>query len=448
MPDSSPPPSGSAYITVAGTRVKPKSASSNLSINDLPTAQAEIPLNDTSPYDFTPMIQILTARNEQSEHIPIFTGHVLSAKPNGEFFTISAQGGRAMVESTVGITVHNAPAVDVLRLLTNQAGTPLNIRDAETLEQLPNEVFIVELPLMGVSVDRPAKVSGVEFLPFPSPEEDEPFAKATSTIIEQWGQPTARARTYVTAKWMDDADRAGVARIEAVVDAMLATASFGHSHDPWGSPIFFDRNTLRSRPSVIPLVFTQGVVTNRRWLHQLGSTATVTALSIDRFSRTWSQILSSPPSPELSRALRSLRDAADTTRDVFDRCHAISSAFEFYTAKSAPPRIVSKRTLKEARKALAGLAADSNEIDRLLTVLGQANSAPLRAKITHQAAADGTPVSEVEWDLIAKLRSARNQAVHGRSEGSTPSKEEVLWGVSITSRVLLYRWAREAAASQ
>lgn len=437
----------SVRLVIGGETVHPDSASWNSVVNGLPTAQAQVTLK--LPVDLTPTIQIFsTGAGEDSEEHVGFTGHIMTATPNGDSLTIDAEGGRSMVESKVGLTKIAVPGIDVIYLLARQTGTELNIRDPDEVERLPQEVFVVEVPIMGLSVDHPATAAGVEFLPFPKPNEALPFAHELADIVQQWGQPTARARTYVTGKWMHDADQAGVARIEAALDAMLATAAYGSSHDPWGDALTFDRSALRSRPTAVPLVFTLGVASKRRWLHHLGAVATTTTLDVDRFSDSWSKVLASDPSPALARALRMLRDAGDETREVFDRCHAISSLLEFYTAKTRAPKIVTKKSRKDAISAIRGLDASSEEISRMLDVLGQVNFAPLLAKVRHQSENDGVPVSEVEWALIARLRSARNDAVHGRSSiEDTPSVDDIRWGMSICARLLLYHWAAEARRS-
>ena len=183
-------------------------------------------------------------------------------------------------------------------------------------------------------------------------------------------------------------------------------------------------------------------------MHALAGSPIETHLDVGTSFERWSQVLSGRPSDELVRALRALRDAADEARDVFDRCHAFCTVLEYFAASSKPPHVVSKSVKKQAVHALKGIKMTDRERDRLRQIIGQVNNPPLIARVRHQAGKDGTPFSDSEWTLVSKLRGARNDTVHGKGRATkVPDADELRWGVSIASRLLLYRWAVETGAT-
>lgn len=343
-------------------------------------------------------------------------------------------------------------ALDTIYMLCKQAGQEVEI---DRMGAPAREVFAVEMPLRGVDVKEPVRGMSVELLPLSRPGEAEfgPFTIAIDQITERWGLPTARARVYVVGKRMYDAEVAAISKMERAANALVATAGYGLSRDPWGRDLPFDRGQLRARPLLLPMVFSQGLTTGRRWLHGPGSQQG-TALDVGASFSRWAEVLREEPSPGVSLGLSALRDAADEARDVSERCHALCTVLEYYTAASRPPPMVSKAAKKKVLRALAKVEMADVERQRLRDHIGQVNSPPLLARVRHQINQDKTPMNETEWTLIAKIRKNRNDSVHGRIKVVDDlTTEDLRWGVSITSRLLLYRWVRDnsslmASASQ
>ena len=436
-------------VKIGGRAVPVSRMNSKSSMNELPTAEFTLEQDADPPVDFTPIAQIFWVQeNEPGETYPMFTGNVTSAVIRDGVWNVIAEGGRAMAESQVGLLMvgGNMPGVDVVKLLCLQTGTPLEIEDPE-LEQIPSEVFVVEMPIMGIEILAPVTFSGVDFLPIGG-EDSSPFRTAAPAIEARWGTPTGRARVYVTSRWASEADQVGGRKIEVAIDILAALACYGLSRDPWGYSLDFDRGRSRARPSVIPVIFSQGVTTGRRWIHDVVLGESPDGLNVGEFVQRWPRVSGMKPTAAVTRGLRALRDAGDETRELLDRCHALSSVLEFYVADTKPPKAVTKASLKAVRNAIGELDMADSERERILKVVGQANAAPLLAKVRHQAERDGVHVGDEEWDLLARLRSARNDFVHGRtSSRSSVTVDDVRWGMSLCSRLLLFHWTAKVGVS-
>lgn len=454
MTDAPAGPGGvpALYVSVGGEHRRVTEGTMSSSVGDRSYASFTLDLRHLTAVDLTSPVRLAipgaSADPSADDAHPRFTGHVVEARPDGGTLAVNAEGALEMVESNVGLLqTAGVAAQETIYLVARQSGVPAERLKIDGLDDMPLEVFVVEMPVVGISVDRVVSGSDVEFLPIAGSGEGHglgPFANVVDDVATRWGRPTARARTYVTGRLVYDAEREGIGRIQRALDALLATATYGLSRDPWGRDLPFDRAQLRARPAAIPVVFAQGAASGRRWLHALAGNPIETHLDVGASFERWSQVLSGSPSDELVRALRALRDAADEGRDVFDRCHAFCTVLEYYAASSRPPRVVSRSVKKQALRALKGIEMNDEERERLRGIIGQVNNPPLIARVRHQARQDGTPVSEAEWALALKLRGARNDTVHGRSRSTeSPDADDLRWGVSIASRFLLYRWVAE-----
>lgn len=439
------------FATIGGERQRIVSGTISSALSDRSSCTFTVDLNHLAAVDLTPPIQILSDDPTDSEDtsLPRFTGHALTAEPNEGLLEITAEGALELVESHAGfIRTSGVSPQETIYLVARQGGFPHERLEISGLEEVPLEMFLVEVPLSGLAVERTVTAAGIEFLPLADPNdglEFGPFTQDIDDITGQWGRPTARARAYEPGRLMYEAERQAIERIEHALIALLATSAYGLSRDPWGRDLAYDRSRARARPSSLPIVFTQGIASGRRWLHALAGEAISTELQLGISYARWEEILSGRPSDELARSVRALRDAADEGRDTFDRCHAFCTVLEYYTSSSRPPAVVSKAARRNALRAIDAIDMTSVERDRLRAVVGQVNSPPLMARVRHQATEDGAPLSDPEWNLISKLRRARNDTVHGRGgPADTPSTDDIRWGVSIASRLLLYRWAQEA----
>jgi hypothetical protein len=433
---------GKREFTTRGGHVKS-------ALNQMTVANFSIETAHTSPIDLSSPLSVVVveagAGPEGEVRSPRFSGHVTSGRFNGTQLHVDAESGREFAETTNGVFASlRVPPLEIAYFLARGAGLPDERIKIEGLKALPPEVFLVQMLVSGVHLDTKVRHRGVSLEPLGDSDDGVnlgPFARAAEYISPAGLRPACLVTVYVTARRMLDAEEEGVSRIRQYLDGLLATSAYGLSHDPWGQELDFDRDHIRARPSAIPFVAVSGVRTRRTWMHAIGNSVASTELNLASTFDRWSSLLLVDPDAELRRALSAFRDAADDARDIIDRCQAISTSLEFYCASSRPPKIVAPSAMKAAREAIKALDLDAEERSRLLDVINTANNPPLFARIRFQAERDAVPLLDEEWELLRRLRSARNDAVHGhRADANVVDFHDVRWGVSILARLLLYRW--------
>jgi hypothetical protein len=67
------------------------------------------------------------------------------------------------------------------------------------------------------------------------------------------------------------------------------------------------------------------------------------------------------------------------------------------------------------------------------------NGAPFGLRLSARLARDGVALTEEERELLfGTLRAARNNVAHGKAIERPPTRDEVLRGISVVSRALLF----------
>ncbi len=131
---------------------------------------------------------------------------------------------------------------------------------------------------------------------------------------------------------------------------------------------------------------------------------------------------------------------AGQTPDPLERIQAIWESIEFYVAGTRPEVLFAPEEVKRVRRSVPK-DVDPKLRARALDLLAKINDPPLMAKLREAAIRDGAPIAESEYELLGRLRKARNDAVHGRTP-KLPARENVDHAVSIVARLLVYRLAR------
>lgn len=390
----------------------------------------------------------LATQASRDEHI-LFAGHAIAAglDTTGSL-RIEATAGVELSESSISlIRTSGVHPSEEFYLIARLAGFPSQRIQAPEAHALPTELIAVEVPLQGVSVQHPTKLLGVDLLPLDHPRTGEaswgPFTPFSTEIERRWGRPTARARVAMQGQLMYEVEQRGLELIARALDAAVTTAVYGACVDPWSRDRPFLRSRLRARPTSLPVVFSIGVATGRQWIHALPNRVPEDGYRLFDDLDRWADLTTTEPSDSLTSGLRAIRDAADESRQALDRCHAISTVLEYYAAEVKMPRLVQRASQRGAVERIVQMGLSTTETEALVAAVQQTNAAPLMARVRRQAELDGVPVGTPEWELLARLRRTRNAGVHGRTQAELPDEDELRWGVSIVSRLLLYRWVGE-----
>jgi hypothetical protein len=141
--------------------------------------------------------------------------------------------------------------------------------------------------------------------------------------------------------------------------------------------------------------------------------------------------------PAERRSLLALRRAIGEV-GVENQVQAIWEALESYAAGVKPPKLFSRDLLDQIRTRLPADLTDE-QADKLNAAVGDLNRPPLGVRLRWRLARDGITLADHEAELIfTKLRNARNDFAHGRIIADLPTRSDMILGVSVTARIVLF----------
>ncbi len=232
-----------------------------------------------------------------------------------------------------------------------------------------------------------------------------------------------------------DAERRGVQMIEASLDRLALESQYSGAVDPDGNGVDYSRDDLRALPTARRVALAKAVAGRRAWLRELDESSRPIPMRRRRANVSVPLLVNK----RFDEGVRAWRRAIET----HDRVAAVTSlweAIEFFVAETAVPRIFEKHDLRRVRTALSSVEMSDEQRARLLHVLSRLNDAPLLIQLRHALASDGVPFNEDEIDALGRLRSRRNDFVHGRSR-EEPAEADLDVGKAFVNRLLIY-WSR------
>lgn len=368
---------------------------------------------------------------------PRFTGNVVEAVPEGDQVLLNCITHPSLQERKVAAFESvNCDAREVMHLMTRAGGLGEDMVNIEGLDKLPLEMIEVLVPLAGVSVSETVRLGRLTLLdsaqamvllePFTLPEGREAFASADCHALYR-----------AVARRLHDVETLALAAVDATLGWLATRARYGLTHLPQGPAQTFARGRALSRPRRHEFLVARGLESGRTWLRGLARADSDEV--IDLTHPQWT-----PPPPEsLSDAQRlsfaALRDAVDAD-DPLVRVQALFQAVEFYVAGVSTPSRFDPSQAQRVRRSVPK-DIDPELRQRAMDLLGKLNDPPLMAKLRVAARRDGVPLTESEFDLLGRIRSARNGTVHGRST-RPPNDDELNYAVSVVARLLLFGLAR------
>jgi hypothetical protein len=144
------------------------------------------------------------------------------------------------------------------------------------------------------------------------------------------------------------------------------------------------------------------------------------------------QIITVGPLLVLSQFRRAAEEA-----DPIAAINALWESVEFYLSETKVRPLFDSKTMRDLRaRATQGLSGE--RLERVKDVLARVNEAPLLVRLREATAADGVPISNEEFDLLAGVRRFRNDFIHGRTRGSLPASE-LRYAIALVNRFLTFR---------
>lgn len=382
---------------------------------------------DLARVDFTS--EVVVARRG-GNGIRLFTGLVVSAVPEGEQLRVECVSNPVLLEPTAGALQMRTDPVDAIYTILRTARIPPERMQLDGLERLPMELFEVAVPVSGLTSATRVRVGPVSFVTDGTPSRMTGLLD-DSEFVRLFGAAPAHAVTYVAAARTFDAIAAGLRRIDAALALINVRLRFANAINPDGSAPGWSRHQLKQLVSRSNVVAARGQTSGRSWLQELGELEPTALQEL---------VASSAANVMLNSRHSALRDAcgaaarAIIASDPVTKITAISEALEFYAARTDLKFDFTKPERKVIRKATAGFSLRKRR--RVENLIGTLNQVPLMARLRHQLAGDGVPMTSSDMDTLARVRKHRNDLVHGRTGDADDA--EIERAVSIVARILMY----------
>ena len=419
-------------------------------LNDLPNARLELDadLIGSEPIDYWSQVSFGCQRGEFIADEK-FGGVVQRGIVEDRRISLDCEGAAALTEHmTGGMVAANIMPAELIESMIAQSGWEGELRLSEEAGEPPEEEFEVIVPLQGVSVREEVTIGGITMISASSIgtavatlDLDTDGGTGAELAAEFHGGPAYAVARVRTDKPHLAEDR-GLAEIDTAISWLVVRGRYGLVKLPDGTPQEFSRQERLYGPRRGSVVLVRGSDTARQWLRRP-----------DRIRNEQESALSGQSSLALPRlpselavgdrqALLSLRAAATET-DPFAQVQALWQAIESYVAGTKCRPLFDSEELEAIQDALPDSLTQLQR-DRLERAIAGLNDPPLRVKLDQRIRQEGVPVTEDELGLLKRLRDARNAAVHGRSRGKPPGRDEVHHGIAIVSRMLVYRIAGAA----
>lgn len=369
---------------------------------------------------------------------PIFTGEVVAATLATGRLRVSAQTGLELTDTAVARAVTFGLTVpERVRTLFVQAGQAESALRIEGFPEPAEEYFEVYFPVVGVSVSsRQALPPGV--LVGRSVIESHPWMPELEAADDlrrgMLGEADCFIGVGVVAKWVTDAEASGVQMATELVARLVTGRRYTAAVAPDGSPHEYFRAEARTSPRLLPYVLVRGATTGRGWIRSRSVTSRLGPITARPgvFALVGAEM-----SAGLRNCVLSLYRATQADLPLSQNL-ALWDAVEFYASNTRVPHLFSKSDHKRLMRRVidAGGWSDAQR-GRLLDAKKQLNEPSLLRRLRVRLAADGVPYTDEEFAGLARLRSGRNDAVHGRAMGAADSAD-LAAGIRLMARAVRY----------
>lgn len=371
-------------------------------------------------------------RPGQGEQL-LFGGRIAHATVDAEVVHVVCKGGfLGLQDSLVGILEGELDPHEHVLLLTHIAGIPRESVNIEGLAAKERRTFQVVAPIDGVSCKQTRTVAGVTFMP-PAGISNLGFnPRRNATVDSEFSSAHSLAFVEADAQVGLDAETAALTRIDLCLEWITAQACDGRARVN-GMLTEFDRMSTLARPRRRDIVAVRPS-DGGGYVRSPGERSRSTIVDLDE-SAIGSTLPDQPPRAQLEAlsALARAQSARDTTACILSLWEAI----EFTAGDVQVPDMFRPAQTRALRRALKkGQTLTVEQRRRLDETLANLNQAPLFRKVRQFASVTQTPMTEDEFTLLHRLRSYRNDALHGRVPRPIPP-EDLRQGISVVSRLVL-----------
>jgi hypothetical protein len=382
--------------------------------------------------DFTTQVVIAQGHKDAGR---MFTGYVAEARASGVLIEVSCSAQPSLREPISTDTMSLAGPLDTMYALMRDAGLPDERINFQGLDRLPKEIFEVVAPVVGTEVPRRVTVGRVALLPV---DAIAPLAErfVNQELAEELTSCRAYALAHVVEERAYQAEQGGLRLIDSAIAWMNVRLRYANAVTPFGRSGGWERTRLRQRASRGPFVAVRGLATGRCWIRRTGTASFDDFAAVEETEPLAAVVLDA--STGLREATRAAARAI-TSADPLVKVAAISECLEFYAGSTKVSYGFTKQDRRVLLKAAGSLdPAKRTRIERLVADL---NQAPLLARVRARLAEDRVPVTEGDMDTLARVRTHRNDLVHGRSD--VVDEKDVERAIALLARILSYAAAAE-----
>jgi hypothetical protein len=430
--ESPPPePPGKATAEIGGVKVPIIGGNFVSAIDDLDRAWFSIKLQDDL------LIEYLAPVKVDIDGHTMIEGSIVAAFPEGKGVEVHVQSAVAMTEETMhGMLAQNFPVQDVAYAMARKSGFDDDHIKIHGLDDLHSEVFEVVVGIDDVEANLPLRIGPVTFL---APQDGRRILDQFNPYpewAEEFESAPAHAVVYTTNQHMHNAQVEALAKIDLALSWLAIRTRYGLSNLPDGTLHRYDRSESNATPSRRDLVALRGMQSGRRWIQRLGPRLRASPLKLGARSRLGEPVLPRELPFQMRQAMLSAQRAL-SAEDPIQRSQALWESLEFYLAGRSREHLFSATARADLLKCLRA-AAPKNQHQRVADLLNWIDQPPPKMALRTAIDREGIPVTASEFDLLFKIRKARNRATHG-GEVEIPSDEDLDYACSILSRILVHR---------
>lgn len=363
-------------------------------------------------------------------------GSVVAAFPAGTSVEIHVQSAVAMTEETMhGWLLQEFPVQDAVYAAARRSGFDDDHINIHELNKLPYEVFEVVVGVNGIEASPPIRIGTVTFHPTSSGRRILDGFSPYPEWAGEFEEAKAFAVVYVTNQFMHNAQVEGLAQFDLALSWLGVRARYGLSHLPDGTLHRHHRSESNGAPTRRDLIALRGLRTGRRWMQRLGPRSRASPLRLGGRSRLHHPGLQSELPFQMHQALLSAQRAL-SAEDPIQRSQALWESLEFYLAGRPTEHLFSASERADLLRCLRA-AVPSNQHQRVADLLNWVDQPPPKKALKAATRDEGIPVTDSEFELLFRIRAARNKATHG-GDVEVPANEDLDHACSVLSRILVY----------
>jgi len=422
---------GEASAEIGGVRIPITGGNFVSALNELDRAWFLIEMRDELRLEYLAPVKV------DIDGHPMIEGSVVAAFPQGTKVEVHVQSGVAMTEEAMhGWILQQFPIQDAVYAAARKAGFDDDHIHIHELDQLPFETFEVVVGIDGIEAGRPLQIGAVTFL---TPQRARRILDQFDPYpewAEEFEHAPGHAVVYTTKEHMYNAQVDALAEIDLALSWLATRTRYGLSHLPDGTLRGYRRSESNATPARRDLIALRGMQTGRRWMQRLGPRLRASPLQLGARSRLGDPSLPQRLPFQMRQALLSAQRAL-SAEDPIQRSQAIWEALEFYLAGRPSEQLFSALERTDLLKSLrASVSKDQHQ--RVADLLNWIDQPPPKVALRKAIDQEGIPLTDSEFDLLFRIRRARNKATHGAAV-DVPSEGELDYACSILSRVLVYR---------